>query len=115
VALTGLLFPTRAKLWGWVIALVLLGVFAAVAGQGNTGLWRGLLIDERNKISLSRLQLTLWTIVVLSGFLSAVFSNLAAGQPQPSRHSCAERTLAAHGHQYHLQTWTLTAKTQPLV
>jgi hypothetical protein len=42
-----------------------------------------LLIDERNKISPSRLQLTLWTIVVLSGFLSAALSNLAAGQPNP--------------------------------
>ena len=83
MALTGLLFPTRARLWTWVVALVLLGVFAAVAGQGITGLWRGLLIDERNKISLARLQLTLWTIVVLSGFLTAALSNLAAAQPNP--------------------------------
>jgi hypothetical protein len=66
-----------------VIALALLGIFAAIAGQGITGLWRGLLIDERNKISLSRLQRTLWTIVVLSGFLTAALSNLEAGQPDP--------------------------------
>jgi hypothetical protein len=90
MALTGLLFPSRARLGSWMITLVLLGTFAAVAGQGITGLWRGLLIDERNKISLARLQLTLWTIVVLSGFLTAALSNLA------------ERTLAAHGHQHHL-------------
>jgi hypothetical protein len=83
MALTGLLFPARVRLWTWVIALVLLGTFAAVVGQGITGLWRGLLIDERNKISLSRLQMTLWTIAVLSGFLAATFSNLAAGQPNP--------------------------------
>ena len=83
IVLTGLLSPTRARLWTWVVALVLLGVFAAIAGQGITGLWRGLLIDERNKISLARLQLTLWTIVVLSGFLTAALSNLAAQQPTP--------------------------------
>jgi hypothetical protein len=83
MALTGLLFPIRARVWTWVVALILLGVFAAVAGQGITGLWRGLLIDERNKISLARLQLTLWTIVVLSGFLTAALSNLAAQQPNP--------------------------------
>jgi hypothetical protein len=83
MALTGLLFPIRARVWTWVVALILLGVFAAVAGQGITGLWRGLLIDERNKISLARLQLTLWTIVVLSGFLTAALSNLAAQQPTP--------------------------------
>jgi hypothetical protein len=83
MALTGILFPTRARLGSWMITLVLLGTFAAVAGQGITGLWSGLLIDERNKISLARLQLTLWTIVVLSGFLTAALSNLAAAQPTP--------------------------------
>jgi hypothetical protein len=83
MALAGLLFPTRARLWSWMITLALLGIFAAVAGQGITGLWRGLLIDERNKISLARLQMTLWTIVVLSGFLTAALSNLAAAQPTP--------------------------------
>ncbi len=48
-----------------------------------TGLWRGLLVDERNKVSLSRLQMTLWTVVILSGFLTAALSNLAAGQTSP--------------------------------
>ena len=83
MVLTGLLFPIRARLWTWVVTLVLLGVFAAIAGQGITGLWRGLLIDERNKISLSRLQMTLWSIVVLSGLLTAALSNVALGQPNP--------------------------------
>ena len=83
MVLLGLLIPLRAILWVWVVNLILLAAFATIAGQGITGLWRGLLIDERNKISLSRLQITLWTIVVLSGFLTAAFSNLASGQPNP--------------------------------
>ena len=83
MVLVGLLIPLRARLWAWVVNLILLAAFATIAGQGITGLWRGLLIDERNKISLSRLQVTLWTIVVLSGFLTTALSNLASGQPNP--------------------------------
>ena len=83
MVLAGLLIPSHARLWTFVINLILLAIFTTMAGQGITGLWRGLLIDERNKISLSRLQITLWTIVILSGFLTAALSNLASGQPNP--------------------------------
>ncbi len=77
------LTPFQGRAWAWLATLILLGIFTAVAGHGITGLWRGLLIDDRNKISLSRLQMIFWTIVVLSGFLTAALSNLAAGQTNP--------------------------------
>lgn len=83
IVLLGLLTPSQSRLWTWVGTLILLASFAVAAGHGVNGLWHGLLIDERNRISLSRLQMTLWTIVVLSGFLTAAFSNLAAGQFNP--------------------------------
>jgi hypothetical protein len=63
--------------------LALLGVFAMVVGHGVSGLWLGLLIDSRNRVSLSRLQMTLWTILILSGFLAAVITNIDGGQPEP--------------------------------
>src|SRR5206468_471390 len=44
--------------------------------QAITGEWRGLLIDSRNKISLSRLQMALWTILILSGLITAALSNV---------------------------------------
>ncbi len=81
--LIGLLTPLKCRLWTWVGTLILLGIFATIAGHGIVGLWRGLLIDERNKISLSRFQTILWTIVVLSGFLTAALSNVALGQSNP--------------------------------
>jgi Na+/H+-translocating membrane pyrophosphatase len=83
IVLAGLLFPARHRLGTWVLILLLLAAFAAVAGQGITGLWSGLLIDETNKISLSRLQMTLWSLVVLSGLLTAALSNVGSGQPNP--------------------------------
>jgi len=83
IVLIGLLIPVQRRLWAWLGTLILLTVFTTIAGHGITGLSRGLLIDERNKISLSRLQMILWTIVVLSGFLTAALSNLALGQINP--------------------------------
>jgi len=60
----------------WLIMLVLLGLCLVVIGKGTTGLWEGLLIDTRNKMSLSRLQLVLWTLVVLSALLTVALFNI---------------------------------------
>jgi hypothetical protein len=67
----------------WVVVLLLITAFAVVAGHGITGYWRGLLIDQRNKLSLSRLQFSAWTVLVLSGLLSATLGNLALGWESP--------------------------------
>jgi hypothetical protein len=71
------------RVWSWLDTLLLLTAFAILAGHGVTGKWQGFLIDERNKISLSRLQMVLWTILVLSGYLSAALTNVRNGQPDP--------------------------------
>src|SRR5215213_5180271 len=63
--------PPEHGLVAWLVIMVLLGASCVVIGLGTTGLWRGLLIDSRNRMSLSRLQLLLWTVLVLSAFLTA--------------------------------------------
>lgn len=83
VFIVELLLPAPPRLWTWFSIMALLGLFAVVAGHGVTGLWLGLLIDTRNKVSLSRLQMTLWTILILSGFLAAVITNIDSSQPEP--------------------------------
>ena len=60
----------------WIITLLLLAAFAVIAGQGVTGYWWGIAIDDRNKVSLSRLQMIIWTIIVVAGFLSAALANI---------------------------------------
>lgn len=65
-----------SKLASWLINVALFVVFLVVVGHGITGRPVGLLIDERNKMSLSRLQLVLWTITILSGLLTAALSNI---------------------------------------
>lgn len=78
-----LVLPATPRVWTWLSLLGLLGAFAAVVGHGVTGLWLGVLIDSRNKVSLSRLQMLLWTVVILSGYLTAVLVNLDAGHTRP--------------------------------
>jgi len=75
--------PLTLRVWAWLATLGLLALFAAIAGQGITGDWRGVLIDGRNKMSLSRLQTALWTLVILSAFLTAALVNIRSGQADP--------------------------------
>ena len=79
----GLLSLVTYRLYTWLVFLILLTVFAVIAGHGVTGMWRGLLIDERNKMSLSRLQMILWTVLILSGFLTVALANIVAGVENP--------------------------------
>ena len=59
----------------WLITLGLLAAALALAGYALLGRWDGILIDQDNRISLSRLQLVLWTIVLVSALLTAGLSN----------------------------------------
>jgi hypothetical protein len=63
VAIVGL-----PALWGIGVLIILL--LLILAGHEINGQWNGVLIDSRNKLSLSRLQITLWTVMVLSAYLS---------------------------------------------
>lgn len=80
-------FPTQISTMGglllWIISLILLSVSCVAIGYCIMGVKLGLIIDGRKKISLSRLQTVLWTIVVISGLLASVVLNLAKGADQP--------------------------------
>lgn len=71
------------SLFAWLGTMLLLALGMFAVGHGITGLWRGALIDERNKLSLSRLQVVLWTILVLSAFLTVALANISANAPSP--------------------------------
>jgi hypothetical protein len=70
-------------LWAWLMIMLLLALSMIIAGHGIRRLWRGLLIDERQQLSLSRLQLVLWTILILGGYLTAVLANLNNAAEDP--------------------------------
>lgn len=50
----------------WLLLMAVLIAFLAVSGHGIKGHWRGALIDEYNRLSLSRLQMMSWTVLVVA-------------------------------------------------
>jgi hypothetical protein len=78
-----LLIPLAYRLWSWLGTTFLLTTIGLVTSHGVTGYWRGLLIDQRNRLSLSRLQASLWTLVTSSSYASAAFFNIRFGQADP--------------------------------
>lgn len=75
--------PQRFRFGMWIMIMILLSLFGLIAGQGVTGQWLGLLIDTRNKVSLARFQMVLWTILILSAYLTAVIVNIDLKQAEP--------------------------------
>jgi hypothetical protein len=85
VGIVSILFmlPFPLRIWSWVITLALLAGITLLVSHGITGYWRGVLIDSRNRLSLSRLQTSLWSLVIFSSFLSATLFNVRGGQADP--------------------------------
>jgi hypothetical protein len=77
------LVPASTRLWMWFGTMALLTLFGIIAGQGVTGQGLGLLIDTRNKASLARFQMVVWTILILSAYLTAVMVNVDLKQSEP--------------------------------
>ena len=71
------------RLGTWLLIMALLGGSFVLIGHGVSGLLRGCLIDNRNRLSLSKLQLFLWTALVLSAFLTLAAFRVHAGEADP--------------------------------
>lgn len=67
----------------WLITLAFCLIILAIAGYAVRRRWSGILIDDRNKLSLSRLQLVLWTALLVSALMTAGLSNVALGDATP--------------------------------
>jgi hypothetical protein len=76
-------FLGQRTVLAWLLIAALMAALAAVAGHGVTGFARGVLIDERHRVTLGRLQMLLWTILVLSAYMAAALANIGrnAGKP----------------------------------
>lgn len=56
--------------WNWILVALCIAAFIAILGWHITGRPSGILISERNLMSLSRFQMALWTTIILSGFFT---------------------------------------------
>jgi hypothetical protein len=67
--------------WLWVSELIWIAGLFVMIGISLNGYWFGLLVDGRNKIALSRLQMLLWTIL-FAGTLFVVYAwNIQHAKP----------------------------------
>lgn len=83
IAWVGLNSAEGERAQTWFQVLILMIAFSVLAGHGVTGYWRGILIDNRYKMSLSRLQLIVWTLVILSALFTIVLTNIGPNTADP--------------------------------
>lgn len=69
--------------WSWLVVLGALLVFFLVLGVWITHQPLGVLINERNLMSLSRLQIICWSIIILSSYIVVVMQRIAGHVPNP--------------------------------
>lgn len=65
----------------WLASTVLILSLFALVSWAIRGRLTGFLIDERNRISLSRLQLVCWTVLLLGGYWTLALWRVGAGIP----------------------------------
>ena len=80
--------PGGGLLFAWLINIFLMLVIAGLIGFSlNKGAF-GILIDSRNMMSLSRLQMVLWMVVILSAFVTVGLARVGDTRIHPGRYVC---------------------------
>ncbi|MER9006354.1 hypothetical protein NKI15_22270 [Mesorhizobium sp. M0862] len=71
------------RVWAWAITAVTFAALLAYVGNAFKQRLDGIFIDDRNRISLARFQLVLWTVLLVSALMTAGLSNAALGDVTP--------------------------------
>src|SRR5258708_7137248 len=82
VLFTALMVPAAWILppgWNFIALMVLMLLFMITLGIRISGRPAGILINERNLVSLSRFQMVLWTLIILSAYLTAAIGRIHGG------------------------------------
>jgi len=85
--------PSTAWLW----SLAGMTAFAMVVGVAINKRPAGLIIDNRNRVSLSKLQALAWTLMVLSALATAAIYRIRLGFEDPVAITIPQELLAAMG------------------
>jgi hypothetical protein len=80
IFLTGLFAP---RVLNFPLVMTFVIVFMVLIGVCINGLPWGIFINERNKMTLSRFQLVIWAVIVLSAFLTIALGRVYAGVADP--------------------------------
>jgi len=80
ISLAGFLAPAG---WNFAAIAIALAVLLLVLGRAIVGRPLGALINDQNVMSLSRLQMVVWTVIILAAYLAFAFSRIAAHEANP--------------------------------
>ncbi len=69
--------------WNWLLVAIFLCLFLAVLGHRVVGRPTGILITPRNLMSMSRFQMVIWTVIILSGYFTMALARIKAGVEDP--------------------------------
>src|ERR1041384_256772 len=64
-----------------ILFMVLMVLFVITLGYRISGRPAGILINERNLMSLSRFQMVVWTIIILGAFITIAVERIKAKNP----------------------------------
>jgi hypothetical protein len=67
----------------WILTAILMIFFLGTIGKAINGRWTGILIDHDHVMRLSRFQIVIWTVIILSAFLAIATTRIYAGDPDP--------------------------------
>lgn len=81
VTALGGIVPTSGL--AWLVVLLSMFVFVLFLGKWICGRPLGVLVADRNLMSLSRFQMILWTLLILSGYLTIAMKRVHGGIPNP--------------------------------
>ena len=91
MAVTALFLPARIGLvWAWLINLVLMFVIMGIIGLTVGRRFWAIFVDNRNMVSLSRFQVVIWTLVILSAFWTSALGRVADSTVNPEKYICSD-------------------------
>ena len=67
----------------FIAGLMGTSAFCATLGRCRQQMWLGVLVSDRNTMSLSRFQTLLWTLIIVSGYAALVAARFHKGVPDP--------------------------------
>ena len=75
--------PFENPRWNLIAVMVLMLLSLVFLGQYVLGRSLGILISERNLMSLARLQISIWTVIILSAYLVVALQRVSNGSLNP--------------------------------
>jgi hypothetical protein len=81
VTLSGVVAVQATKMWALIVCSIT--IFILFLGRWVSGTALGILIGNRNLMSLSRFQMVLWTVLIFSAYLTMALCRVRSGAKDP--------------------------------